>query len=76
MDTEQLKPIPCKVKCCLKELSPANQVVLRGYIATLRAELKDKDDEIRKFQQNGGDPEAKKAKCGEPASSCKKGCCD
>jgi hypothetical protein len=40
-------PIPDKVKSCLSELSPAQQVILRGYIGTLRAQVKDKELEMR-----------------------------
>eukprot|EP00536_Pseudo-nitzschia_multiseries_P007725 jgi/Psemu1/296679/fgenesh1_pm.184_\ len=49
-------PIPEKVKSCLGELTPAQQVILRGYIGTLRAELNDKDGEIRALKDE--DPNA------------------
>lgn len=39
-------PIPEKVKSCLGELTPAQQVILRGYIGTLRASVKDKENEM------------------------------
>mmetsp|Transcript_46393 Transcript_46393/g.52389 ORF Transcript_46393/g.52389 Transcript_46393/m.52389 type:complete len:170 (+) Transcript_46393:163-672(+) len=41
-----LDPIPLKVRDCLTELSSAQQVILRGYIGTLRADLKEKEGEI------------------------------
>ena len=49
-------PIPEKVKSCLGELTPAQQVILRGYIGTLRAELNDKDGEVRALKDE--DPTA------------------
>ena len=49
-------PIPEKVKTCLGELTPAQQVILRGYIGTLRAEVKEKESEIRAL--NDDDPNA------------------
>jgi len=39
-------PIPQNVKDCLKLLPAAQQVILRAYIGTLRANLKEKDGEI------------------------------
>lgn len=51
-----LDPIPDKVKACLGELSPTQQVILRGYIGTLRAAINDKDAEIRAL--NDDDPHA------------------
>ena len=51
-----LDPIPQKVKDCLGELTPAQQVILRGYIGTLRAELKEKDGEILGLRD--GEPNA------------------
>jgi hypothetical protein len=49
-------PIPEKVKSCLSELTPAQQVIIRGYLGTLRAELKEKESEIRGM--NDDDPNA------------------
>jgi ABC-type Zn2+ transport system substrate-binding protein/surface adhesin len=40
-------PIPEKVKTTLSELTGAQQVVLRGYIATLREEIKGLEEKIR-----------------------------
>mmetsp|Transcript_12407 Transcript_12407/g.24857 ORF Transcript_12407/g.24857 Transcript_12407/m.24857 type:complete len:85 (-) Transcript_12407:165-419(-) len=82
-----LNSIPPKVKDCLGELTPARQVVLRGYIATLRADLKDKDGKIRQLEDNGNDngPAVKKASSGcesddksseTESNCCSKGCCD
>jgi uncharacterized protein YnzC (UPF0291/DUF896 family) len=42
-----VNPIPAKVKSCLSELSASQQVTLRGYIATLRAEMKDLEESIK-----------------------------
>lgn len=42
-----VKPIPENVKICLSELSAAQQVTLRGYIGSLRAEMKTLEEEIR-----------------------------
>ena len=42
-----VKPIPDNVKTCLSELSAAQQVTLRGYIGTLRAEIKALEEEVR-----------------------------
>jgi hypothetical protein len=39
-----VNPIPATVKSCLSELSAAQQVTLRGYIGTLRAEMKDLEE--------------------------------
>lgn len=41
-----VNPIPEKVKACLTELTPAQQVTLRGYIGTLRAEIKDLEEKV------------------------------
>ena len=49
-------PIPEKVKNSLSELTPAQQVILRGYIGSLRAALNDKDGEIRALKDD--DPNA------------------
>jgi len=38
-------PIPQKVKDCLATLTSSQQVLLRGYIGTLRAELKERESE-------------------------------
>jgi len=51
-----LDPIPLKVKDCLAEISPAQQVILRQYIGALRAGLKEKDGEILGLRD--GDPNA------------------
>mmetsp|Transcript_9027 Transcript_9027/g.9666 ORF Transcript_9027/g.9666 Transcript_9027/m.9666 type:complete len:98 (-) Transcript_9027:883-1176(-) len=51
-----LDPIPLKVRDCLTELSSAQQVILRGYIGTLRADLKEKEGEILSLRD--GDPNA------------------
>lgn len=42
-----VKPIPDNVKTCLSELSAAQQVIIRGYLGTLRAEIKELEDQIR-----------------------------
>lgn len=42
-----VNPIPDKVKACLEELTSAQQVTLRGYIGTLRAEIKELEEKIR-----------------------------
>lgn len=42
-----MKPIPDNVKACLAELSASQQVTLKGYIATLRAELKEAEEQLR-----------------------------
>ena len=51
-----VKPIPDKVKECLAELTAAQQVTLRGYIGTLRAEIKELEDQFRTV--NDPDPHA------------------
>ena len=51
-----VKEIPEKVKGCLSELTAAQQVILRGYIGTLRAEIKDLEEQIRTI--NDPDPHA------------------
>ena len=45
-----VNPIPEKVKDCLNELTPAQQVTLRGYIGTLRADMKGLEEKIRTFE--------------------------
>jgi hypothetical protein len=45
--------IPATVKVCLSQLSAAQQVTLRGYIGTLRAEMKELEDTIK----GGDDPD-------------------
>lgn len=45
-----VKPIPDNVKACLGELSASQQVTLRGYIGTLRAELKGLEEQIRTLE--------------------------
>lgn len=50
------KPIPDDVKQTLSQLSGPQQVVLRKYIATLRAEIKEKDEAI--LTKNDEDPHA------------------
>ena len=48
-------PVPDKVKSCLGELSPAQQVLLRGYIGTLRATIKDLTNDIRVLKDDDKD---------------------
>ena len=45
-----VQPIPDKVKACLAELSATQQVTLRGYIGTLRAELTAMEEQLRTLQ--------------------------
>jgi hypothetical protein len=45
-----VKPMPDDVKACLGELSPSQQVTLKGYIGTLRAEIKDLEEQLRTSQ--------------------------
>jgi hypothetical protein len=45
-----VNPIPDKVKDCLGELSASQQVTLRGYIGTLRAEIKGLEEQIRTLE--------------------------
>jgi hypothetical protein len=45
-----VNPIPDKVKECLSSLPAGQQVTLRGYIGTLRAELKELEEKIRTFE--------------------------
>lgn len=45
-----VKPIPENIKNTLSELSAAQQVAIRGYIGTLRAEIKGLEEEIRTLQ--------------------------
>lgn len=40
-------PIPDAVKATLSELTSAQQVVLRGYIATLREEIKSFEEQVQ-----------------------------
>lgn len=42
--------IPEKVKACLTELTPAQQVTLRGYIGTLRADVKELEEKFLTLQ--------------------------
>ena len=42
-----MKPIPDNVKDILSQLTAPQQVALRGYIATLRSEIKDLEAEIK-----------------------------
>ena len=51
-----VNPLPDKVKACLSELTAAQQVTLRGYIGTLRAEIKDLEEQLRTL--NDPDPHA------------------
>jgi polyhydroxyalkanoate synthesis regulator phasin len=53
-----VKPIPDNVKDCLSELSPAQQVTLRTYMGTLRAEIKDLEENIRTLEDPDPDPHA------------------
>ena len=86
-----VNPIPDKVKDCLGELTPAQQVILRGYIGTLRAELKEKEHEV--LAMNDPDPNAHYhgehkctenqyvplrcvASCERPLSVSKQRCCE
>jgi hypothetical protein len=41
-----VKPIPENIKTLLSELSPTQQVAIRGYIASLRSEIKDLEAEL------------------------------
>ena len=45
-----VNPIPEKVKECLSELTAAQQVTIRGYIGTLRAEMKELEEQLRAVQ--------------------------
>jgi hypothetical protein len=45
-----VKAIPDKVKECLAELTAGQQVTIRGYIGTLRAEIKDLEEQLRTLQ--------------------------
>lgn len=45
-----VNPIPGKVKECLGSLSSEQQVTLRGYIGTLRAEIKELEEKIRTIE--------------------------
>ena len=51
-------PIPEKVKSCFGELTPAQQVILRGYIGTLRALVKEKETEILVLKDDDPNPNA------------------
>ena len=51
-----VKPVPENVKTCLSELSSAQQVILRGYLATLRAEIVELEQQIKAV--NDPDPHA------------------
>ena len=42
-----VKPIPDNVKNALGQLSAAEQVTIRGYIGTLRAEIKEFEEKVR-----------------------------
>lgn len=44
---KMVKPIPDNVKTCLSDLSAAQQVIIRGYIGSLRADIKGLEEEIR-----------------------------
>ena len=45
-----VNPIPDKVKASLSELSGAQQVTIRGYIGTLRAEIKELEERIQTLE--------------------------
>jgi hypothetical protein len=45
-----VKPIPDNVKACLSELSASQQVILRGYIGSLRSDMNDLEIQIRTLQ--------------------------
>ena len=45
-----VNPIPDKVKECLSSLPSADQVTLRGYIGTLRAEIKELEEKVRTLE--------------------------
>ena len=45
-----VNPIPDKVKECLSSLPSAEQVTLRGYIGTLRAEIKELEEKVRALE--------------------------
>ena len=47
---KMVNAIPDKVKGCLSELSAAQQVIIRGYIGTLRAEIKELEEQIRTLE--------------------------
>lgn len=49
-------PIPDPVKATLAELTPSQQVAIRGYIATLREEIKALEEKIATI--NDPDPHA------------------
>ena len=51
-----VKPIPENIKVVLNELTGPQQVALRGYIATLRSEIKDLEEETLKAADS--DPHA------------------
>lgn len=51
-----VNPIPDKVKECLSSLSGEQQVTLRGYIGTLRAEIKELEEKVRTIE----DPDERK----------------
>jgi hypothetical protein len=45
-----VNPIPDDVKACLAGLSASQQVTLKGYFGTLRAEIKDLEEQVRTLQ--------------------------
>jgi ABC-type Zn2+ transport system substrate-binding protein/surface adhesin len=45
-----VKPMPEGIKALLGELSASQQVTLKGYIGTLRAEIKDLEEQLRSLQ--------------------------
>jgi hypothetical protein len=51
-----MKPIPDNVKEILGQLSSPQQVALRGYIASLRSEVKDLEHDLK--AKNDPDPNA------------------
>jgi hypothetical protein len=51
-----MKPIPDNVKEILSQLTSPQQVALRGYIATLRSEIKDLESDMK--SKDDPDPHA------------------
>jgi len=68
----QLDPIPPKVKECLSGLTPSRQVILRSYIASLRVDWKQKEQELQELKEARNEDANGEASC---ASKCRKGCC-
>eukprot|EP00536_Pseudo-nitzschia_multiseries_P006804 jgi/Psemu1/16158/gm1.16158_g len=68
-----LDPIPPKVKECLGGLTPARQVILRSYIASLRVDWKEKEEELEELQVLLRSKNEGEASC--QSTKCTKGCC-